>query len=94
MREIKIFAILVFFTGVLYYGVEPYAHHQMHPHVEEADYSFEDVEELENLAGNVHNGKRLVKKNCTVCHSIENQGIKLSSSNEALTKSYGVYHLI
>jgi ubiquinol-cytochrome c reductase cytochrome c1 subunit len=40
MREIKILAVLVFFTGILYWGVEPFAHSQMHKHVEPADFSF------------------------------------------------------
>ncbi len=30
MKELKIFAVVAFFTGLLYYGVEPYAHHAMH----------------------------------------------------------------
>lgn len=29
-KEFKILAIVVFFTGLLYWGVEPYAHHAMH----------------------------------------------------------------
>ncbi len=29
-KELKIFAVVAFFTGLLYYGVEPYAHHAMH----------------------------------------------------------------
>ena len=46
MRELKIFGIILFFTGVLYWGVEPFAHGQMHPHVEPADYTFHDVDGL------------------------------------------------
>lgn len=30
MKELKIFGVVVFFTGLLYWGVEPYAHHAMH----------------------------------------------------------------
>jgi ubiquinol-cytochrome c reductase cytochrome c1 subunit len=33
-RELKIFAIVAIFTIALYIGVEPYAHGQMHKHVE------------------------------------------------------------
>ncbi len=29
-KELKIFGVVAFFTGLLYYGVEPYAHHAMH----------------------------------------------------------------
>ncbi len=33
-REIKILLVVVFFSAVTYYGFEPYAHSQMHKHVE------------------------------------------------------------
>jgi ubiquinol-cytochrome c reductase cytochrome c1 subunit len=34
MKELKIFGIVVIFTLVLYWGVEPFAHSEMHKHVE------------------------------------------------------------
>ena len=34
MKELKIFGIVTIFTLVLYWGVEPFAHSQMHKHVE------------------------------------------------------------
>ncbi len=40
MKEFKILLVLVFFTGVVYWGVEPFAHSQMHPHVSPADFNF------------------------------------------------------
>lgn len=45
MKELKIFAIVVFLSGVLYWGIEPYAHHELHPHTEPANYDFmaEDI---------------------------------------------------
>ena len=33
-KELKIFGVVAFFTLLLYWGVEPYAHSQMHPHKE------------------------------------------------------------
>ena len=33
-KELKIFAVVAAFTLALYYGVEPYAHSQMHKHIE------------------------------------------------------------
>ena len=49
MRELKILVVVVFFTGVLYWGVEPFAHSQMHPHVDAPDYTFNDVDAGDNL---------------------------------------------
>lgn len=40
MREFKILAVVLFFTAVVYWGVEPFAHSQMHPHVAPADFDF------------------------------------------------------
>lgn len=34
MKELKIFAVVAAFTLILYWGVEPFAHSQMHKHVE------------------------------------------------------------
>ena len=51
MRELKILAVVVALTLITYWGVEPFAHSQMHPHVAPADFKFSDVKEdvSENL---------------------------------------------
>ena len=33
-KELQILAVVVFFTGLLYWGVEPFAHHEMHKKVD------------------------------------------------------------
>ena len=40
MRELKVLAVVVALTLITYWGVEPFAHSQMHPHVEPAEYNF------------------------------------------------------
>lgn len=40
MKELKILGIVLFFTALVYWGVEPFAHSQMHPHVAPADFDF------------------------------------------------------
>ena len=46
MRELKILGVVIFFTALIYIGVEPFAHSQMHPHVAPANYNFQqgDIE--------------------------------------------------
>ena len=60
MRELKILAVVVALTLITYWGVEPYAHHQMHPKVEAADFTFsdvkKDVEDVAALQGDATNG--------------------------------------
>lgn len=41
MKELKILGIVLFFTGLVYWGVEPFAHSQMHPHVAPANFDFQ-----------------------------------------------------
>ncbi|MDP2077529.1 MAG: cytochrome c1, partial [Sulfuricurvum sp.] len=65
MKELKILAIIAALVGITYYGIEPYAHHIMHPEVKAADFQFKDLKNVDtSLAGNVDNGKVLVEANC------------------------------
>lgn len=94
MRELKILAVVVAFTLVTYWGVEPFAHSQMHPHVDPADYKFtdvqEDVKDVKALSGNAQNGAALVQANCTACHSIEKEGFPQLMDNASAAAAYGV----
>jgi len=83
MREMKILSVVVFFVGVLYYGVEPFAHHQMHPHVEAPDYTFKDASDVtKGKTGDATAGKSLVvdQFQCQSCHSMTVDGNKIGAS--------------
>ena len=94
MRELKILAVVVVLTLVTYWGVEPYAHAVMHPHVAPADFAFsdtkEDVAAIKDLKGNAKNGETLVTANCTACHSIESKGFPKIMDNASAAAAYGV----
>ncbi len=94
MRELKILAVVVVLTLITYWGVEPYAHNQMHPHVEPADFKFTDlkdkVADVKTLKGNATNGQTLVSTNCTACHSLEKQGFPKVMDNASSAAAYGV----
>ncbi len=94
MKELKILAVVVALTLITYWGVEPFAHSQMHPHVEPADFKFSDVQkdvaDVKKLKGNARNGATLVQSNCTACHSIEKQGFPPLMDNAANGAAYGV----
>jgi len=89
MKELKIFGVIVFFTLVTYWGVEPLAHSIMHPHVAPADFEFKDLDE-NKAKGDVAKGKELVTSNCTGCHSIKSQGFPAPMDNASANMSYGV----
>lgn len=40
MKELKSLIIVLIFVGVTYWGIEPFAHSQLHPHVEPANFNF------------------------------------------------------
>ncbi len=90
MRELKILAVVVFFTGVLYWGVEPFAHTQLHPHVDAPDYSFKDVKGIDGLKGNSTKGAELVAMNCIACHSINKAGFPPVMDDASSAAAYGV----
>ena len=91
MRELKILIVLVFFTGVMYWGIEPYAHHVFNPAVKEADYTFRDLQPTANSdatvaqerlrivqgidAGDIDAGRTAVETNCAACHTIHSAEI-------------------
>jgi ubiquinol-cytochrome c reductase cytochrome c1 subunit len=90
MRELKILAVVVFFSGALYWGVEPFAHSKLHPHVDAPEYTFSDVDGLNGATGDATKGAELVAANCTACHSIEKAGFPPIMDNASAAASYGV----
>jgi ubiquinol-cytochrome c reductase cytochrome c1 subunit len=90
-KELKILAVVVFFTLVTYYGVEPFAHSVMHPHVESKGFEYKDLPEL-TKKGDATRGKELVNGAgaCTGCHSIEKAGLPAAMDPTTAAQSYGV----
>jgi ubiquinol-cytochrome c reductase cytochrome c1 subunit len=88
MKELKILAIVVGLSGLLYFGIEPFAHSQMHPHVDAPDYSFKDVAMISG--GDAIKGKELVTSNCVACHGIKAVDIPAPMDNATSAASYGV----
>lgn len=90
MREFKILGVLVFFTALLYIGIEPFAHSQMHAHVDAPDYSFKDADGVEGVTGNAEAGAAHVQANCIACHSITAAGFAPMMDDATNAASYGV----
>lgn len=90
MKEFLALIIVVGITGIIYWGVEPFAHGKMYPKIDPADYAFTDLKPLEANEGNVANGKELVSANCTACHSIKAEGLESPFTAEDAVAAYGV----
>lgn len=91
MKELKILAVLVVLIGVMYVGIEPYAHSVMHPEVAEADFAFKDLKNVDiSLKGDPVKGKTLVEANCVSCHGIEKAGNVAPMAAADAATTYGV----
>lgn len=91
MKELKILAVVVFFTLVTYWGVEPFAHSQMHKHVEGDQFAYSDLPAV-TKTGDAANGQTLVMGAgaCLGCHSIKSQGMSAPMDASMAAASYGV----
>lgn len=90
MKDFKILIVVIFVTGLIYWGVEPLAHSQMHPHVEPADYTFKDLPESTSKTPDVAKGQELVMGNCVACHSITAADFPPVLSEADAAAAYGV----
>jgi len=89
-NETFILAVVVFFTLVTYYLVEPFAHHQMHKHVESEGFAYADLPAL-TKTGNAATGQDLIMNaGCAGCHSIDVAGMPAPMDAVMAAQSYGV----
>lgn len=87
MREIKIFLVVVVFTALVYWGVEPYAHSVMKPHVAPANFDF-SVEDT-TFAKGIVEAKELALKDAQAsgdAKRIESANKELEKAKEELSK--------
>jgi len=87
MKELKIFGIVVAFTLVLYWGVEPFAHSQMHKHVEFENLKYNDLKPV--VKGDAAKGEALAAA-CVGCHSIEAKNMPAPMDAVMSAQTYGV----
>lgn len=90
MKEFIALMVVVVVTSIIYWGVEPFAHSQMHPKVEPADYTFSDLAPVDINSGDANSGKELVAANCIACHSIKKEGIESPFAPADALAAYGV----
>lgn len=90
MKELKILGIVVAVSAILYIGIEPIAHSQMHPSVAPADFSFSDLEKNTKTGDAVRGQETFMMAGCTGCHGLESQGISAPMDNATASASFGV----
>ncbi|MBE0495985.1 MAG: cytochrome c1 [Campylobacterales bacterium] len=90
MKELKILAVVVFLTAVVYIGVEPYAHTKLHPAVTPADFQFQDLEASTKVGDAARGAETFMMAGCVGCHGLESQGMPFSMDNQMASESFGV----
>lgn len=90
MKELKILSIVVAFTLVLYWGVEPFAHSQMHPHVAPADFTFKDLGTNPKKGNATKGAEDFMNAGCIGCHGLKSQGMPSPMDNATASASFGV----
>ncbi len=90
-KEIKILIVVVIFTLITYFGVEPFAHSQMHKHVEGHGFAYKDIPELK-AKGDPAKGKELVTGAgaCTGCHGLKAAEMPAPMDASTAAATYGV----
>lgn len=90
-KEPLILVVVVLFSLLTYYLVEPYAHHVMHKHVESEHFAYADLPAIAT-GGDAARGKELVMGAgaCTGCHSIDAAGMPAAMDATAAAATYGV----
>ena len=91
MRELKILLIVAFFTGLVYVGVEPFAHSKMHAHVEGHDFVYDgtaDIEEAEDKAAKAAKALEKAKERVAEVQSIEGSSAEdLAKAQDSVVKA-------
>ena len=62
MKELKIFGIVAVFTLILYWGVEPFAHSQMHKHVDGHGFTYDGTADIAEANAAENKDKVVAKK--------------------------------
>ncbi|HFD14630.1 MAG TPA: c-type cytochrome [Epsilonproteobacteria bacterium] len=85
MRELKIVAIVVFFSLLTYYLVEPYAHSQMHKHVESHHFIYTGETDIEEYVNKIKNAKNKIEENTEQLKKEKDEKIIVSLKEEIVS---------
>ncbi len=88
MKELKILGVIVFFTLLTYWGVEPFPTSVREKHVESHNFTYQDLKAV-TAKGDAAAGKTKIAA-CIGCHGIKSQGMKAPMNALASSGVYGV----
>jgi len=90
-KEPIILVVVVFFSLLTYYLVEPYAHHVMHKHVDSENFAYADLPAITKTGDATRGGELVMGAGaCVGCHAIEAAGMPAAMEPQMAAASYGV----
>lgn len=90
MKELKILAVVIFFSFAVYYGVEPFAHSQMHKHVDSKNYAYSDLPAITKKGDAAKGAETFVNAGCIGCHGLKVAGFNAPMDPSNAAASFGV----
>ena len=89
MKEFLILAVVTFFSLLTYWLVEPFAHSQMHAHVESEHFEYTDLPAIK--VGDATKGAdTFMAGGCIGCHNVKALGMETGMSAKDSAAAYGV----
>jgi len=90
MKEFLILAVVTFFSLLTYWLVEPFAHSQMHAHVESEHFAYADLPSLEKKGDATRGADTFMAGGCIGCHNVKALGMETGMSAKDAAAAYGV----
>ena len=88
-KELFILAVVVFFSLLTFWLVEPFAHSQMHAHVESEHFAYNDLATVKE--GDATRGAdTFMAGGCIGCHNVKALGMETGMSAKDSAAAYGV----
>lgn len=90
MKELFILAVVTFFSLLTYWLVEPFAHSQMHAHVESEHFAYADLPALTKEGDASRGADTFMAAGCIGCHNVQVLGMETGMSAKDAAAAYGV----
>jgi len=90
MKEFFILAVVTFFSLLTYWLVEPFAHSQMHAHIESEQFAYADLPSLTKKGDATRGADMFMAGGCIGCHNVQVLGMETGMSAKDAAAAYGV----
>ncbi len=90
MKELFILAVVTFFSLLTYWLVEPFAHGQMHAHVDSKSFAYADLPALTKQGDATRGADTFMAGGCIGCHNVKALGMETGMSAKDAAAAYGV----